>query len=41
MSIDDYKRIFADNLKYFLDLNDMTQAELARALGVSEAAIHS
>lgn len=41
VSIDDYRRIFADNLKYFLDLNDMTQAELARALGVSETAIHS
>lgn len=41
MSIDDYKQIIADNLKYFLDLNDMTQADLARALGVSEAAVHS
>ena len=36
-----YRDIFSDNLQYFLDLNDMTQADLARALGVSEVAVHS
>ena len=39
MTVDAYKKVFAENLAFYLDRNNMTQAELARRLNVSESTI--
>ena len=36
MSTTQFNEMFARNLRYFMDLNNMTQAELSRRLDVSE-----
>lgn len=41
MKNNDFKQMFSKRLKHFLDLNDMTQAELARRIGVAESTVHS
>ena len=35
----DFNKIFAENLKYYLSINNMTQAELAHKLSVSAASV--
>ena len=39
MSEREYNEIFAENLKRYLDLNDMSQTDLARRLGVSAQSV--
>lgn len=39
MSEREYNEIFAENLKRYLDLNDMSQTDLARCLGVSAQSV--
>ncbi|NLJ95016.1 MAG: helix-turn-helix transcriptional regulator [Clostridiaceae bacterium] len=41
MSTTQFNEMFARNLRYFMDLNNMTQAELSRRLDVSESTVHS
>lgn len=41
MSIDEFNLMFAKNLKYFMDLNGYSQAELSREIGVSESTVHT
>lgn len=41
MSESDYRQAFANNLLFFLEQNDMSRADLARALGVHESTVHS
>ena len=35
------QRIFSDNLKYYLKLNNKTQLDLANAIGVSNTTINN
>lgn len=39
MSEREYNEVFAENLKRYLDLNDMSQTDLARRLGVSAQSV--
>ena len=41
MSESDYKQAFAKNLLFFLDQNNMSRADLARALNLHESTVHS
>lgn len=41
MSEQDFKTTFARNLTFMLEQNDMSQADLARSLGVNESTVHS
>ena len=39
MSDSDFKEIFSKRLRYYLDLNDMTQHELSKKLGVGTTSV--
>ena len=41
MSEQEFNIIFSKNLRYYLDINDKTQADLAKYLGVSTAAVNT
>lgn len=41
MSESEFNRIFSQNLKYYLELRGKTQAELAKYVGVSTAAVNT
>ena len=41
MSESDFNRIFSKNLRYYLELRGKTQAELAKFVGVSTAAVNT
>lgn len=41
MSIDKFRKIFAKNLRYYMDLNNKTQKDLIDNLGVTRSAMSS
>lgn len=41
MSEQDFREIFGKNLSYFLELNQISRADLARMLDVHDSTVHS
>lgn len=41
MSEQDFREIFGENLSYFLELNQISRADLARMLDVHDSTVHS
>ena len=41
MSEQEFNKVFAQNLNYYLEINEKTQADLAKYVGVSTAAVNT